>query len=254
MGYKSKLRGPELDALLDGGRAHTGALSNLIAAASRPVQPHELRGLDAAMAAFVAAPPAGTVAAATTEILLTEPAPTRRFAKRKLALNVLIPALGVAAFGGAAFAAATGHLPGQHATAHHAGSGTSTTAALHTSSAPGKTTSATDSGNPSPGSPPQAAEFGLCHSWLNATNDPTSPSQHKYAVLLKDAGGADKVTAFCTALIASHPTPSSDGAANSTHPSGKPSDVGSSTHPSGKPSAKATHTPGKPSKTKSGHP
>jgi len=194
------------------------------------------------------------MAAATTEILLTEPAPARRFTKRKLALNVLIPALGVAGFGSAAFAAATGHLPGQHSGVHHTGSGASTTAAHHTSSASGKPAGATDSGNPTPGSPPQAAEFGLCHSWLNATNDPTSPSQRKYAVLVKDAGGAGNVTAFCTALIASHPTPTSDGAANSTHPSGKPSDVGNSTHPTGKPSGKATHTPGKPSKTKSAHP
>jgi hypothetical protein len=99
---------------------------------------------------------------------------------------------------------------------------------------------------------------GLCHAWLDATNDPARPSERRYAILVTAAGGSGKVTAYCQALVASIGSPSNN--ARPTSPPGQvskstktteaPGQVGKTqTHTTGKPSAKPTHPTDHPSKS-----
>lgn len=191
------------DHLLAGGEADDTLVQDLaqvLAAASAPGRAEELMWEDVAVAAFAAA----------------HLAPTPAHRRRPMIKTVLVNALGLklaaaalaAAVGGLAFAASTGVLPSP----------------LHP--APATTTpsngSATPSGSVQPSRSPGTSRStgselsGWCNAYLNA-GSAEEMNKHLTADLIAAAGGADKVTDYCAALIGSSNTKPS------TKPSAKPS-------------------------------
>src|SRR4051794_40179249 len=98
-----RLTRAHLDDLLDGRPTAENPLADLVAAVRAPAQQHELSGLDAALAAFAAAP---TGAESSED---SSPA-FKRVAGRLLALKALAVAAGPAVAGGVASAAVNGTL------------------------------------------------------------------------------------------------------------------------------------------------
>lgn len=200
-----------------------------MAAVRAPAQPTELRGLDAALAAFAVAP---GVALSPEE----KPPVLKTLAGKLLALKILAIAAGTAAAGGVAYAAVNGSLDSPH--------GSSAVVAGESSGAPGSSgadssapgsdesssgmsgsgsesessgsSSGSESGKPSESNTPSPSLQGLCTAWLAHPRDIAKVSTNPaFSVLIQAAGGATSVNGYCTTLLAtvhpSHP-------AHPTHP------------------------------------
>lgn len=215
----------ELDALLAGPGPQRTPLDGLMEAARGAAQPHELLGLDAAVAVFQSGPESAAATGAPRH-RAAAPARVGGLVARVLALKVFLICLGTMALGGFAYAAVDGDLPG--ITHHHAPGRHASTTASH---GQGVATPAPGTGSRPAGVPPAAALPGLCVSWLASASDPNRSTDQRFAALEQAAGSAGAVTAYCTNLVAS----TSPG--NSTHPTGPPSSVSIPTHPSGPPSS-----------------
>lgn len=151
-----------------------------------------------------------------------------------LTLKVAAAAITVTGAGGVALAAGTGHLPGSvsggttptaHPTPTH-------TAGTHHTAKP----SATRDGHP--GADPSPSLAGLCHAYRAGAGDNPGKALDNPAFthLITVAGGKDKVAAYCTALLKTHP---GKGRASS-HPTGAPTThrTGApTTHPTGRQTA-----------------
>jgi hypothetical protein len=150
------------------------------------------------------------------------------------------------AIGTVAVAAGTGNLPTQHqdgdaARDTHVSQSAHPSKSDHPSGKP--TTSPGSSGDHS--ATPSPSMVGLCHAFTAGAGDNPGKALENpaFTVLITTAGGKDKVTAYCTALLAdathsagspaSHPT-----GAPSTHPTGAPT-----SHPTGAPSTHPTKPP-----------
>src|SRR4051794_21467102 len=107
-----------LDDLLNGRPTAVDPLADLVAAVRSPAQPSELGGLDAAVAAFSAAPGVAGPPEERTPML-------KSVAGRLLALKVLAIAAGTAAAGGVAYAAVSGNLDSPNGSSSAVASGSS---------------------------------------------------------------------------------------------------------------------------------
>jgi hypothetical protein len=180
------------------------ALSRLLLAASAPGQPDELRGREAALAAFRAAAPtsqAGRHVAPRRSAL-------RRFMTVKIAVIV-----GAATLGGVALASGVGVLPNPLAPSP------SGVPSLTTSESPlgtGEQPTAHPTPDPNPSHSvapvPTTGLLGLCHAY---DRDPEKTSgkaldNPAYAALISAAGGREQVEALCAdLLVGKTTTPSS---------------------------------------------
>jgi hypothetical protein len=185
-----------------GGRDH--ALNALLAAAAGLASEAELRGEQAAVAAFRAAR------------LAPAPRTRRRLMIKAMLAKLLTAKLAVAAAaaaavtaGGVVAVAATGHLPGspdEHSTSTPAGAGdsaksrVSTTEASESSHGGAKNTGANGASNGTP-SPSLA---GLCHAYAagDKAEHGKALESPAFTVLVTTAGGKDKVDAYCTKILA----------------------------------------------------
>jgi hypothetical protein len=220
-----------LDALLDGRPTASDPLADLVAAVRAPTQPHEMAGLDHALAAF----------ASSSDVVLTpteeNPRMLTSVAGRLLALKILAVVAGTAAAGGVAYAAANGNPTTSNGHAAVAGassgapdgsaasSGSSSTDSGDKSSSsadePSATESASGSGSASSSKSksgaPSPSLVGLCNAWLAHPRDIAKVSTNPaFSVLINAAGGADAVNGYCTTVLttAGHPLHSS----HPTHP------------------------------------
>jgi len=252
-----------LDDLIDGRPTTSDPLAGLVAAVRAPAQPHELGGLESALAAFAAAPVAPLTPEEKTPML-------KSVAGRLLALKVLAVTAGAAAAGGVAYAATTGDLSvphGQsalHANAHSSGAPesddeSSSSEGTDSSSASSPAESGSSSESDESGSAaPSPSLVGLCHAWLaHPSNNAKLSTNPAYSVLVTAAGGVDAVNGYCATVLASaHPTQAQNSshshpahpsqAQNSSHshpahptgaattPAAKPTVIPSHSHPAGK--------------------
>ncbi len=140
---------------------------------------------------------------------------------KALTVKVAAAALATtAAAGGVAYAASEGALPGQ--SGDHS---------VSRSAAPEKSKDATakDNNGKGPGEAngsPSPSLVGLCHAYTSgvATSKGKALENPAFTVLITTAGGADKVAAYCTKLLAD------EAAAKPSHPAtGKPADAGKPT-------------------------
>ena len=184
-------------------------LSYLLAAAAAPPRPDELVGLPAALAAFEAAGQESPTSVAVTS--------RRRGFARSMVVKVAA-GVAVALFGGTALAAETGNLPGssqQHAHDLFSGLGVPPPGASPAPTDPPVTQSTVmptpgpSAGSPSvtPG-PAGAATRGLCRSWQARQQNPKKKPLQAASLqkLAAAAGGAENITAFCTALLTDDPS------------------------------------------------
>jgi hypothetical protein len=201
--------------------AATDPLARLLAAAAAPPTARELAGEDAALAAFLDARRLPAAAAGGT---LLQAARGRLFTLKVAALA----AATTAALGGVAIAAGTGSLPGQ-------GSGK---ASGVTSSATGSPDGRTDVGRPAhtpaatptvPGSlggaAPSPSLVGLCQAYeaRPAASRSKALEAPAFGALVAAAGGADRVPAYCVAVLAAHAEAGkSDKPGHGTKPTEKP--------------------------------
>jgi hypothetical protein len=216
--------------LLNGRPTAVDPLANLVAAVRAPAQPNELVGLDAALAAFSAAP--GVAESPEENIPML-----KSVAGRLLALKILAVAAGTAAAGGVAYAAVNGNLDSPNGNSSavatdgsdapgSSGADSSAPGSDDSSSLPGsgsetepsESGSGSESDEPSKSASPSPSLKGLCTAWLAHPRDIAKVSTNPaFSVLIKAAGGPDAVNGYCTALIASaHPTHPSQ-AQNSSH-------------------------------------
>lgn len=205
----------EADRLVDGGVPDPGlrGLGVLLDAARAPASARELAGESAAVAGFVAAR------------RVTVPTETRR-ARRpaRAALSAGTIALKVAAgavvlaTGGTALAAETGSLPdGAQQRAHRMFSslGVPAPSPGPHPQRPGAGAGPSDGhldGTPSPArssaAPGTVEPLALCRAWADDRAEPRDKAMPPAArkALAAAAGGASRVTAYCTALLAPAPT------------------------------------------------
>jgi hypothetical protein len=229
------------ELLLRGGLAGSSAgldpLAALLASAAAPARADELAGEQAAMVAFRIAHRAP----------LTQPR-RRSMISTTVAKILTAKAAAVAAatvLSGVAVAAGTGHLPTQHqdgATARdtHASQAAEPAESTHPT---GKPSSAGSSGDHS--ATPSPSMVGLCRAFTaGAGSNPGKALENPaFTALITAAGGKDKVTTFCTAVLAdaAHQAESStthSSGAPTTHPTGEPT-----THPTGEPTTHPTGAP-----------
>lgn len=153
--------------------------------------------------------------------------------------------------GGVVAAAATGNLPmgGSHGgAAGGADSHNPSPARSHGPSDRPTSDETHGTADPSP------SMFGLCHAYTAGVADSSGKALDNpaFSVLIRNAGGKDKVTAYCTTVLATPP-----GNAPTAHPTGQSGDHGSPTaHPTGAPGdhgAPTTH-PGEPTTHPTGAP
>jgi hypothetical protein len=229
-------------------------LTDLVAAVTAPARPHELGGLEAALAAF---------ASLTPYAMNGEPvhAP-RASALAKVAITkVFVLGLGAAAAGGVAFAAVGGHLPTfLDAAPRPAVSLTDSQAAPVAGAVSGRAAADPASGRASrPSDPssqsPSPSMLGLCRAWLAEAADPGARADSAaFQVLVRAAGGATEVDGYCTALVGQTSAGKSGSphpASSKTHSNGKSSDRPTPSHSTGKPSTTHTSNPSKPRPTPS---
>ncbi|WP_131745592.1 hypothetical protein, partial [Frankia sp. Cppng1_Ct_nod] len=191
------LRGGPVDA-----KAGPDPLADLLAAAAAPARAGELAGEEAAMAAF-------------REARLVPVAQTRRDSMIKIGLaklvTVKVAAVAVAAttVGGVAVAASTGVLPSP---------GASDSSVQLTTSASAHAT-APSVHSPNARASVSASLVGLCHAYTAGAGDNPGKALDapSFTVLITAAGGKDKVTAYCTAVLNADLA-----AADSAHPTGTP--------------------------------
>jgi hypothetical protein len=159
-------------------------------------------------------------------------------AGKLLAIKVAVAAVALSGGGGVALAA-TGHLAAQ-SSGHPAPSASS-------SSSAGTNASAVKGGSHSSATPSPSLQ-GLCHAYgAGVGSNPGKALENPaFTALITAAGGKDKVSSYCTTLLAS--SPSGNSAAHSgksgSHSTGKPTDVPTS-HPTGDPGtpSQATNKP-----------
>lgn len=146
--------------------------------------------------------------------------------------------------GGVVAAAATGNLPmgdSQGGAAHGADAHTPSPAGSHGPSQRPTSVGTHGSADPSP------SMFGLCHAYTAgvAEGGGMALDNPAFSVLIRNAGGRDKVAAYCTTVLATRP-----GNAPTAHPSGQAGDHGQpSAHATGAPSdhgAPTAHPTGAP--------
>jgi hypothetical protein len=230
----------ETEELVSGGRARSDRteLLRLLELASAPPQRAELFGREQALAAFLRAQ--------------REPLPVQsrapaviRAISRALAVKAAA-ALTVFLVGGVALAASTGSLPAevQH-DAHNLLSPLGVKvpdATLTPTRDPGthrRSLWPTLSPTPSP-SPSQANAVGLCQAWQVAKKARQSPSPAIQVALVDLAGGADKISTYCTKVLAPLASPSSARPSHSASPSPSATKHTSSTRPPVTPSPSPT--------------
>lgn len=255
----------ELEAVLERRSAESTPLDALVGAACKPARANESSGLGAAMTALHV----GIWSHANGPTPAPRRRPVRAFAARVVAVKVMVAAFAMATLGSFAYAAASGNLPGIE---HNGGTPTahaaqSTSAASVQSSAAGRdvTTSSHSRGlAPAVASPTVVPIMrGLCIGWQAAATDPARAGEARFASLVRVAGSAGLVDAYCGVVLSEVPAPDSSTGASGSTPghtgiqSGRPSGVGNpshtpggpnTTHPHGKPStsAKPTHPAGAP--------
>jgi hypothetical protein len=201
-------------------------LVELLAAAAAPGRESELGGEQSAVVAFRMAQRAAPATA-------SGPSARSRWARF---VTVKVAAVGLAiATAGVALAAGTGVLPNPLNTRipPPAPTGAPGTSAVVTAGVPGHPTTANASG--------AANLFGLCTAYLaHVAAHPDTPWPNPaLATLTQAAAGADRVTAFCTALVEAAKSGPTKGPGNSTaHPTGPPSP-----HPTGDPGHGPTSHP-----------
>ncbi|MET7804843.1 hypothetical protein [Micromonospora chersina] len=210
-----------LDAARAGAPAEPGGdpLAHLLAAAAASADPGELAGEERALAAFRAARAAPAPAPAVA------PRPRHRFR-----LGAALAGLAATATAGVAFAAVSldrGPEPTPPpSTSGSTGAG-STGPGTPTDSGPGSagptggvpSTAPTPGASGGPGRPPSAGQLaGLCRGYLAKSDAQRARALETsaYADLVTAAGGADRVEAYCLALVPEKspepaPKPSADG-------------------------------------------
>ena len=254
-----------LDALLDGRPTASDPLADLVAAVRAPTQPHEMAGLDHALATFASS--SDVVPTPTEE----NPRMLTSVAGRLLALKILAVVAGTAAAGGVAYAAANGNLTSAngHAAVAGASSGAPEGSAASSGSSSSDSSSSADdpsatesssgsgsaSGSESKSGAPSPSLVGLCNAWLAHPRDIAKVSTNPaFSVLIKAAGGADAVNGYCTTVLttAGHPLHSS----HPTHPAHPSQAQNTKTKSSESPEpSETTHTKKpKPSQANTTHP
>lgn len=217
-------------------------LAHLLAAAAAPARQDELAGEEAAVAAFQRAR------------LALAPDPRRRFMLRSVLVKAAVAAsVAVVGGGGVALAASTGrlhttHSPDHHALARPATSATATPRPSRHAARPATTSThrtRTASHDPEPSGSPSPNLRGLCRAFRAHAGDNPGKSldNRAFTVLIRKAGGRDKVAAYCDALLATRTAkPSARRSDASTHPTSHPTHSKSTpSHPA--PSTSKTHIP-----------
>jgi hypothetical protein len=198
------------ERLLSGSLTDSDPLSRLLSAAAAPGRPEEIAGEAAAVMAFHGARRAAVPAAPVTH----RPPRTGR------SLVAIAAGIGLAvAAAGIALAAGTGVLPNPWINVNAPDTGTPTTVVTGGSSTNGQSSSSSPSHSGEAGSTPAISPtpapgsvedlVGLCNSYLNRSDKSPGKSLDSAAMsrLAAAAGGEDKIAAFCTELLATHPTP-----------------------------------------------
>jgi hypothetical protein len=222
--------------LLRGQTAGPTQLAELLVTVAAPAERAELTGEEAAVSAFREAHLVPALQQGRTSVIKTALA-------KLLTIKVAAAALTATAAGGVALAAGTGHLPGSAGGAAPTDRPTAThdTRTHHT----GKASTARDghhSASPSP------SLVGLCHAYQAGAGDNPGKALDNPAFthLITVAGGKDKVAAYCTDLIKTHP-----GKARASHPAGAPTHPATTrpAHPAGAPTTHPTGAPTHPAKS-----
>lgn len=209
-------------------------LADLLAAAAAPGHDGELVGEQAALRAFREARP-GPVTQPRRGSML-KPV----LAKLVTAKLALAAAATTAVGGGVVVAATTGTLPTPGGSSHSSQPGPSHRPSDRPSGHPSQhpTRAGTDTqGNPAP----SPSMVGLCHAFTAGAGDNPGKALDNpaFAVLIRNAGGRDKVSAYCVTVLSEAP-----GGAPSTHPSGASGEHGRpSDHPTGGPTSHPTEHP-----------
>ncbi|MDQ7905414.1 hypothetical protein RB614_12850 [Phytohabitans sp. ZYX-F-186] len=198
---RNRVRPDEAERLLATGRDPTPPeLDRLLAAATAPPRPQELTGLEAALTAFEEA--------GRDERPAQAPAPPRLRMLRPLAAAAAVSVLLV---GGVAVAAETGYLPGtdpppareslapRDAPPSSAPAPASPSAASRPATRP-----------PSPSASPSAAApavVKLCRTWEDRHRKGKPMKLEELRELAREAGGEDRIPAFCAPLLRPHGKP-----------------------------------------------
>jgi hypothetical protein len=210
------------------------SLANLLAAAAASGRHRELGGEQAAMAAFRVAH-------------RVPPTQQRSRSMMKTALAKILTAKAAAVvaatmIGGVAVAAGTGTLPTSH---KHAAPSPSQSQAAETSETGPETSKAASAKATSHASAaPSPSMVGLCTAYANVVNSHGKALDNPaFTALVTAAGGKDKVTSWCTTLLAQqkaqHQGPAgAPTEASTSHPTGAPT-----SHPSGAPTSHPTGAP-----------
>jgi hypothetical protein len=184
-------------------------LAAVLAAASAPGRPDELAGEAAAMAAFRA-----------------RPATVRRWSLRH-ALTVKATAAIVAATvaaGGVALASGTGLLPIPFVPDKPEPVPSVTEAPAARTPAPKRTPSPAQTPPPAPPAPNDTLP-GLCAEYQKKTNAEKQKElkTKRFEELVREAGGADRVEAFCVQVLAATPQPGKGNGGNNNQGNAAPS-------------------------------
>lgn len=254
--HRRRLNRAAAEELLDGRSARTDAIAEILSAARAGADPHEIRGIDAALAAFATATPDSPTAAAI------EPERRTPVLKRLLTAKVIGVGIGAVALSGVALAAGTGSLPSPLSHSDHAATAasnhvpralpsggsssssessddSSSAAATSSSAAESSSSGVSSSNSTSATNTPSPSLVGLCQSWLSRPHEHGKADTNPAFTVLTTAAGSKDVTtvdAFCTAMLATaHPT-------HPTHPA-TPTDSSHPTHPAHPTNPASTHTP-----------
>ncbi|MFE2425929.1 hypothetical protein ACFXJ5_04085 [Streptomyces sp. NPDC059373] len=175
------------------------ALTDLLAALAAPPADGEQPGEQAVLAAFREKRLSPVQPLGRSRMTVAAPA-------RRLSAKALVAALATTAVCGVAFAAGTGHLPGVRGSGPAVGPGGSAPSASTTADSAGATGRPRVADTGGPGSSPASTDpafAGLCraytaHSVAGRADLLTKPA---YADLVKAAGGADRVAAYCAVVL-----------------------------------------------------
>ncbi len=165
-------------------------------------------------------------------------------AGKLLAIKVAVAAVVLGGSGSVALAA-TGQLTAQ--SSRHAAPSASSSAPSASSSSARATAPAARVGSHSSATPSPSLQ-GLCHAYVAGvgSNPGKALENPAFTALITAAGGKDKVSSYCTTLLASSPSGNSGNSAahpgkSASHPTGKPTVAPTalpSAHPTGKPSVR----------------
>ncbi|WP_127353799.1 hypothetical protein [Actinacidiphila soli] len=193
------------------------ALTDLLAALAAPAADGEQPGEQAVLAAFREKRLSPVQPLGRSRMTVAAPA-------RRLSAKALVAALATTAVCGVAFAAGTGYLPGLRGGNPSAGPGGGGSSASTTAGATGAagTPGVADTGGP--GSSPASADSaftGLCRAYTthSVAGRADLLTKSAYADLVEASGGADRVAAYCAAVLGTaghgaHGSPSATAAAS----------------------------------------